>query len=95
MHIHIHHHYDDRDILTKLELIMSAIDDLSTAVAQEDTVIQSAITLINGIPALIAAAGVDPVKLATLQADIQSHANALATAVTTNTPVATNPAPGG
>jgi len=94
MRIHIHHyHHNDNEVLQKLELIMSALDNLATAVAQEDTVIDSAITLINGIPALIAAAGVDPVKLAALQADIQAHANSLGLAVAANTVGAVNPAP--
>jgi len=78
-------------IESNLENIMSAIDDLQAAVAAEDTVIDSAITLINGIPALIAAAGVDPAKLATLQADISAKSKALADAVAANTPAA--PAP--
>ena len=42
-------------ILRKQEALMAAIDDLQAAVAAEDTVIDSAITLINGIPALAAA----------------------------------------
>jgi hypothetical protein len=87
IHIHHHHHYDN-DVTTLLEKIMSAIDDLQAAVQQEDTVIDSAITLINGIPALIAAAGVDPVKLAQLQSDITAKSNALASAVAANTPAA-------
>ena len=44
-------------LLNQQETMMSALDDLQAAVAAEDTVIDSAITLINGIPALIAAAG--------------------------------------
>lgn len=72
----------------KLEIIMAAIDDLQTAVAAEDTVIDSAITLIQGIPALIAAAGVDPAKLTALQADITNKSAALAAAVAANTPAA-------
>ena len=71
------------------ENIMAAIDDLQAAVAAEDTVIDSAITLIQGIPALIAAAGVDPAKLAALQSDITSKSSALAAAVAANTPAAT------
>lgn len=92
MHIHIHHyhHYDD-GIIERLEKIMAAIDDLQAAVAQEDTVIDSAITLIQGIPALIAAAGTDPAKLQALQADITAKSTALAAAVAANTPAA--PAP--
>ena len=70
------------------ETIMAAIDDLQAAVTAEDTVIDSAITLIQGIPALIAAAGVDPAKLAALQADITGKSQALAAAVAANTPAA-------
>ena len=77
--------------LSKQEAIMAAIDDLQAAVAAEDTVIDSAIALINGIPALIAAAGTDPAKLAALQADITAKSGALAAAVAANTPAA--PAP--
>lgn len=67
---------------------MSALTDLQAAVAAEDTLIASAITLIDGIPALIAAAGTDPVALAALQADITAHSAALAAAVAANTPAA-------
>lgn len=66
--------------------IMQALDALQAAVAAEDTVIDSAVALINGIPALIA--GVDPAALAALQADITAKATALAAAVTANTPAA-------
>ena len=76
-------------VVNTQETIMAAIDDLQAAVAAEDTVIDSAITLIQGIPALIAAAGVDPAKLAALQSDITAKSTALATAVAANTPAAT------
>jgi Tat protein secretion system quality control protein TatD with DNase activity len=74
--------------LERLENLMAAIDDLQAAVTAEDTVIDSAITLIQGIPALIAAAGVDPAKLAALQSDITAKSSALAAAVAANTPAA-------
>lgn len=80
-------------VLEKMESIMSAIDDLQAAVSKEDTVIDSAIALINGIPALIAAAGTDPAKLAALQSDITAKSTALAAAVTANTPAATPTGP--
>jgi len=80
-------------ILNHQETIMSALDDLQAAVSAEDTVIDSAITLINGIPALIAAAGVDPAKLTALQADITAKSKALADAVTANTSASTTPPP--
>ena len=74
--------------------IMSALSELQAAVASEDTVIDSAITLIEGIPALIAAAGTDAAALAALQADIAAHATALSAAVVANTPAAApTPAP--
>jgi len=70
---------------------MSALTDLQAAVAAEDTVIASAVTLIQGIPALIAAAGTDPAALTALQSDITAQATALAAAVAANTPAATTP----
>jgi len=80
-------------VIDNQETMMSAIDDLQAAVAAEDTVIDSAITLINGIPALIAAAGTDPQKLADLQKDIAAKSAALAAAVAANTPAATTTPP--
>lgn len=80
--------------------VQEAIDALTADVTQETTVNQSAITLIQGFPALIAAAiaaaqaaGATPAQLAafdTLNATIASNATALAAAVTAGTPV---PAP--
>lgn len=60
--------------------------DLQAAVAAEDTVIGSAVTLINGIAQRIADAGTDPVALQALKADVQAQAAALGAAVTANTP---------
>lgn len=74
--------------------IMSALTDLQTAVTNEDTVIASAVTLIQGIPALITAAGTDPAALAKLTSDINAQAQSLAAAVTANTPAANPPAAG-
>lgn len=65
---------------------MAAIDDLAAAVAAEDTVIDSAVTLLNGIPALIAAAGTDPAALVKLQQDIQAKTAQLSAAIVANTP---------
>lgn len=87
IHIHIHYHADD-EMNKRLDEIMSALDDLQAAVTQEDTVIDSAIALIQGIPALIAAAGTDPAKLQSLQQDITARSTALAQAVAANTPAA-------
>jgi hypothetical protein len=104
IHVHVHIKPDPEvrarldDILKQLGLVvnnqetmMAAIDDLQAAVAAEDTVIDSAIALIQGIPALIAAAGVDPAKLAALQSDITAKSSSLAAAVAANTPAAPTP----
>ena len=86
------------NIQRKLEKIMAAIDDLTAAVAAEDTEIASAIALLNGIPALITTAvnaaianGATPAMLAqitALAADVQAHTASLAAAVVANTPAA-------
>lgn len=75
-------------IIRTQEKIMSAIDDLAADVAAEDNVIDSAVALINGFAAQLAAAGVDPTKLAALRADIQARTQALAAAVAAGTPAA-------
>src|ERR1700691_292860 len=74
-------------IFSKQEAITDAIDELATADAAEDTVIASAVVLLQGIPGLISAAGVDPAKLAALQTDIQNQTAHLAAAVFVGTPV--------
>lgn len=67
---------------------MNAIDQLQLDVSAEDTEIDSAVVLLNGIPALIANAGVDPVKLAALRSDIASRTQSLAAAIVAGTPSA-------
>lgn len=67
------------------EEVMKELDDLKAAVQAEDTVIQSAVTLIQGIAQRIADAGVDPAALQALTDDITTQANALAAAVQANT----------
>ena len=80
-------------IIDKQEILMAAIDDLQAAVAAEDTVIDSAVVLLQGIPALIAAAGTDPAKLTALQADITAKTTTLAAAVLAGTPTPAPSAP--
>ena len=62
------------------------LDGLTTQVASTDTVMASAVTLLQGLSAQLAAAGTDPAKLAALQSDLQSHTQSLADAVAANTP---------
>lgn len=70
--------------------IMSALSDLQAAVAQTATVEASAVTLIQGIAAQLAAAiaANDPAALTALQTQLTTSATALAAAVTANTPSA-------
>jgi hypothetical protein len=100
--VYLHHSWDEAPqdvknmlslILKNQETIMATLADLEAAVAAEDTVIDSAVTLLNGIPALIAAAGVDPAKLTALQTDIQAKTASLAAAVLVGTPTPAATAP--
>ena len=76
-------------ILRNQETIMAALDDLKAQVAQNKTVIDSALALINGIVARIAAAGTDPAALKALTDNLKAEDDALAAAVTANTPAPT------
>lgn len=72
------------------------IDDLVAAVAAEDTIVDSAIVFINGVPGLIQAAvtqalanGATAAELAPLTAvvtDLQAKSSALQAALTANVP---------
>lgn len=73
---------------------MALLDNLNAAVARETTVEQSAITLIQGIAKqladLIAKSGntVDPAELQKIVDGMNANQDALAAAVTANTPAA-------
>lgn len=82
----------ERLVLLQGKELMSALDDLTAQVATNTSVEQSAIVLIQGIAAALAAAGQDPVKLAALTSSLKTSADSLAAAVAANTPVAP-PAP--
>lgn len=73
--------------------IMKELDDLSAQVEQNNTVLGSAIVLINGIADRIKAAGTDPTKLAQLTADLKAKDDELAAAVAANTPTPPTPPP--
>lgn len=76
-----------------LENIMALLDALTSQVAQNVSVEQSAVTLIQGLAAQIAAAGTDPAALAALQTQLNTSATALAAAVAANTPAASAATP--
>lgn len=73
----------------QLELSMSKeVDDMAAEVAETNTVMASAVVLIEGIAARIAEAGVDATKLAALTAELDTKSQQLAAAVAANTPAA-------
>ena len=65
---------------------MSAeLDALTAQVTENESLEQSAITLIQGIAAQLAAAKDDPVKIQALADSLHTSASALADAITANT----------
>lgn len=68
---------------------MSAeLDALTAQVKANSDLLDSATTLINGIAARITAAGTDPAALKALTDELKAKDDALAAAVTANTPAA-------
>jgi hypothetical protein len=65
-------------------ILMAAIDDLTAQVKATDDAEQSALVLIDGIAARLAAAGTDPEALAALTTDLKTNSDALAAAVVAN-----------
>lgn len=63
-------------------------DELEAQIKENTSVEQSALVLINGFAARLAAAGTDPAKLTALKGDLKTNADALAAAVVANTPAA-------
>ncbi len=102
MRIDVHIHNDDpatghkldrilsvlETIIQKENTIMAALDDLKAAVAAEDTVIDSAVVLLQGLKAALdaAIASGNPAALTALSADIGAKTKALSDAVVANTP---------
>lgn len=70
---------------------MADLSALTAEVTANGDAVQSAITLIQGIEAQLAAAGTDPAALAQLASDLHSNTQALADAVAANTPAAPTP----
>ena len=69
------------------------LDDLTAEVAAVKTAEGSAIVLVQGLVAKIGAAANDPAAIAALTADLKTSTDALAAAITANTPAAPAPAP--
>ena len=82
-------------ILEKENGMSQALDDLATQVTANTTVEESAVTLIKGLAAQIAAAGTDPAKLQALQQSLKASADDLAAAIAANTVADPNTPPSG
>jgi ATP/maltotriose-dependent transcriptional regulator MalT len=73
--------------------IMANVADLRAQVAANTQVVQSALTLVQGLVAQLEAAKTDPVALDQVIADLKASDTALAAAVAANTPAAPAPEP--
>lgn len=90
--VHVYHHFDSSNdskldlILEGLKRMSTELDNLTTAVTNERTVVDSAVTLLNGLSAQIAALKNDPVALQALADNLTQQSSDLAAAVSANTP---------
>jgi hypothetical protein len=75
-------------LIKKQTMAQATLDDLTQDVSDETTVEQSAITLLQGLSAQLAAAKNDPTKIQAIADSIVANKNALAAAITANTPAA-------
>lgn len=89
MDVHFFSTRSERELLLHIihnqEIIMATLQDLQTAVTAEDTVIDSAVTMIQGLAAQVAALAPNRAAIDTLAADIKGKSDALAAAVAANT----------
>lgn len=69
--------------------IMATLQDIQDDVTAEDTVIDSAVTLLQGLAAQVAALKPNQTAIDALAADIKAKSDGLAAAVAANTPAAT------
>lgn len=77
----------------KMGTTNQALADLQAQVAQNESIEESAVTLITGLAAQIAAAGTDPVALKALTDGLNESASDLSAAITANTTPPPAPAP--
>lgn len=89
IHIHHYHHYagdfETKQLLTNIynqnNLIMKTIEALQAAVAEQSTVIDSAIVLIHGLADQIEDLELDEAAVSELVTKVRAQADALANAV--------------
>lgn len=77
-----------REMKASVDPIAAQLAALTTQVAANVTVEQSAITLIQGIAAALAASANDPAAIAALGTQLSTSAQALSAAISANTPAA-------
>lgn len=75
-------------LVTGDQIMSSQLDALTSQVAQVETVEQSAVTLIKGLADQLKAISNDPVAILALADRLHTSSDALAAAVTANTPAA-------
>src|SRR5664279_2777247 len=75
-------------LTNKENTIMADLSVLTTDVAANGSAVASAVALLEGLSAALAAAGNDPVALAALADSLTANTTALADAVVANTPAA-------
>lgn len=102
MKVDINIYFHDSEAFTEIKTLLSnliqqgekmagEVQKLEQDVAENTTVVESAITLMQNIKALLDAAGTDPAKLAALSQALENNSTKLAAAVAANTPGATPP----
>lgn len=77
-----------KQMLEKEQIMSEQLDKLTTEVTETVTVQQSAILLLQGLSAQIAAMKDDPIALQALADSLDASSNALAEAIAANTPAA-------
>lgn len=70
----------------KSKNMADVLDEITTEVSEAATVMASAIVLIKSIKTKLDEAGTNPAKLKALSTSLDTNANALAAAITENTP---------
>lgn len=74
----------------KLNKMATDLTQITQEVSETNTVMGSAVVLLQQLKAKLDEAGTDPVKLAELSASLDQNTNALATAISENTPADPN-----
>lgn len=96
VHVHLNGLAGDATAIEKeLRHMSKELDALTAQVAATTELEASAITMIQGLAGQIAASKDDPAKIQALADSLKSGADALAAALTANTPAASPPAPDG